>query len=404
MLILEDYKKLSKDIYIIFIVQLINRFGDFVVPFLTLFFTEKLNLPINVVGILITLISLISLPAFFLGGKLSDVIGHKKIYIIFQSISSIFLFVIPIINNKYLKILFIIISTFFNNAARPSINGIIIESTNEKERKIAFSLQYIGINLGVAIGPIVGGFLFNNYLSLIFLGDALTSLIAVVLVFFNIGNANINKDTFKYVKTNKEDSEQNLLNILKNKYSIKVVLIIYTIYSFVYCQYKFSLPITLNYKFGDSSVQFYGVLMSINAISVILFTIFINKITNKFNSITNIAIAGMFYAFGFGFIGIISKKFFFLISTLLWSIGEILISTNLNVFLANNSPSKFKARINSLGSFCMNVGVILGTFLAAKYINSFGISNFWNLIFVIALVASIILFILNIYIKRSVSK
>jgi MFS family permease len=60
----------------------------------------------------------------------------------------------------------------------------LLPITPVEDRRKAFSLLYFGINIGVSLGPIAAGFLFENYRRWIFRGDALTALTGLLLVAF----------------------------------------------------------------------------------------------------------------------------------------------------------------------------------------------------------------------------
>lgn len=47
---------------------------------------------------------------------------------------------------------------------------------------IAAALSYIGWNIGFAIELVIGGLLYKNNLSIVFIGDAVTELIALFLL------------------------------------------------------------------------------------------------------------------------------------------------------------------------------------------------------------------------------
>ena len=66
------------------------------------------------------------------------------------------------------------------------MSAIVTDVLPAEKRQIGFSISYLGINLGAALGPLAAGFLFNHYIPLIFIGDAITSLLAVTLVALNI--------------------------------------------------------------------------------------------------------------------------------------------------------------------------------------------------------------------------
>ncbi|NRZ45919.1 MFS family permease [Clostridium beijerinckii] len=79
---INNYKGLPKEMYVICFATLINRLGDFVVPFLALYLTQKIGMTAAATGVIVTLSSVVGIPASILGGKISDMFGRKKnIYI-----------------------------------------------------------------------------------------------------------------------------------------------------------------------------------------------------------------------------------------------------------------------------------------------------------------------------------
>ncbi len=119
---LKTYLGLPKGIYIIFLVQVVNRFGDFVVPFLTLFLTVKLGYSIETVGFITMLSALVITPGALFGGKLADHVGRKKTYLFMQTSAALCLVPCAFINNNEMIVGLLIASTFFNGAVRPSFN------------------------------------------------------------------------------------------------------------------------------------------------------------------------------------------------------------------------------------------------------------------------------------------
>lgn len=173
---INNYKGLPKEMYVICFATLINRLGDFVVPFLALYLTQKIGMTVGATGVIVTLSSVVGIPASILGGKISDMFGRKKIYTYAQSIAAVTLIPCAFTQNVSITIICLLASTFFNGFVRPAFQSMIQDILSKKERQAGFSLNYLAINAGVAIGPIIAGFLFNNLLPMLFLGDALTSL------------------------------------------------------------------------------------------------------------------------------------------------------------------------------------------------------------------------------------
>ncbi|MBN7577289.1 MFS transporter [Clostridium sp. 2-1] len=398
---INNYKGLPKEMYVICFATLINRLGDFVVPFLALYLTQKIGMTAAATGVIVTLSSVVGIPASILGGKISDMFGRKKIYTYAQSIAAVTLIPCAFTKSVSITIMCLLISTFFNGFVRPAFQSMIQDILSKEERQAGFSLNYLAINAGVAIGPIIAGFLFNNLLPLLFLGDTLTSLIAVFLVWKNI------KETYQVnsklkVESKAEIAEKgNTFQMLWKRPALSLFLVLYMVYNFIYAQHKFSLPITLNAQFNNESAKLLGYIMSINAVTVLVLTIFIGFITKRNHQLTNMAFTGILYAIGFGMIGYIDNFNFFIISTIIWTLGEILSSISSGVYVANNSPSNYRARLNAIMNLGRFLGTALSTFFSGAYIQVYGYKTLWFLIFFISIISAILMFVLKIFSVKS---
>lgn len=398
---INNYKGLPKEMYVICFATLINRLGDFVVPFLALYLTQKIGMTAAATGVIVTLSSVVGIPASILGGKISDMFGRKKIYTYAQSIAAVTLIPCAFTKSVSITIMCLLISTFFNGFVRPAFQSMIQDILSKEERQAGFSLNYLAINAGVAIGPIIAGFLFNNLLPLLFLGDTLTSLIAVFLVWKNIKETYPINSKLK-VESKAEIAEKgNTFQMLWKRPALSLFLVLYMVYNFIYAQHKFSLPITLNAQFNNESAKLLGYIMSINAVTVLVLTIFIGFITKRNHQLTNMAFTGILYAIGFGMIGYINNFNFFIISTIIWTLGEILSSISSGVYVANNSPSNYRARLNAIMNLGRFLGTALSTFFSGAYIQVYGYKTLWFLIFFISIISAILMFVLKIFSVKS---
>lgn len=320
---INNYKGLPKEMYVICFATLINRLGDFVVPFLALYLTQKIGMTAAATGVIVTLSSVVGIPASILGGKISDMFGRKKIYTYAQSIAAVTLIPCAFTKSVSITIMCLLISTFFNGFVRPAFQSMIQDILSKEERQAGFSLNYLAINAGVAIGPIIAGFLFNNLLPLLFLGDTLTSLIAVFLVWKNIKETYLVNSKLEFESKAEIAEKGNTFQMLWKRPALSLFLVLYMVYNFIYAQHKFSLPITLNAQFNNESAKLLGYIMSINAVTVLVLTIFIGFITKRNHQLTNMAFTGILYAIGFGMIGYIDNFNFFIISTIILSLIHI---------------------------------------------------------------------------------
>lgn len=393
MSIFNTYRGLPKSVYVIFAAQVINRFGDFVMPFLTLFLTIKLGYSVALTGTIVMTSSLMTIPGGLLGGKIADHIGRVKTYVVFQGMAGLMIFLCTFFSKTAAFIPLILLSSFFNGGVRPIIGAILTDVLSEDQRQAGFSLSYLGINVGVALGPIVAGFLFNHYLHWIFIGDAITSLLAIILVAMAIPESmpkNVQNSEMPDSASNA--TQVSTLSILFSNPQLLLFFAFSALYSATYVQSQFSLPILLGEIYGKSGPEIFGSITSINALTVLLMTVFITNFSRRFSPIVNIAIGGLAYAVGFGVIGMIHYLPLFFINTFFWTLGEIIISTNYGVYIANKSPVNHRARIGAVSSVSWAVGALIGTAVIGYVVDLKGVGIVWPVVGVLSLLGSIGMF------------
>tara|TARA_R110002167_G_scaffold39214_5_gene121249 strand:+ start:1110 stop:1388 length:279 start_codon:yes stop_codon:yes gene_type:complete len=79
---INSFEGLSKEVWWLALITLVNRAGTMVVPFLSLYLTQDLGLTLENVGSIMTSFGLGSLLGTWLGGKLTDSIGYYKVMLI----------------------------------------------------------------------------------------------------------------------------------------------------------------------------------------------------------------------------------------------------------------------------------------------------------------------------------
>ncbi len=384
---LRTYMGLPRSMYILFMAQIINRFGDFVRPFLTLFLTKNLGFDNASAGAVVMTVTIASVPGAFLGGRLSDQLGRKKAYFLFQGLAGLMILTCAFTAQAQILILFLILSAFFNGGVRPMINALMTDILPVSERQRGFSLSYLGVNIGVAIGPVVAGFLFNNYLKLLFIGDAITTAIAVTLVMGFIPPPE--KDALDLGSSLEDVETGSLFTALKRRPMVVVFLTLNILYALTYAQNGFALPITLQHLFGENGPRNFGFLMSINAMTCVGLTVVITHITRHLKPIHTIVIGGVAYAVGFGMITFIQSMGMFIVSTIIWTLGEIMVSISFGVYLSHRTPQNYRARFNALTNLSWASGALVGTYFMGMFMDASGVKAVWPLISIIALLGSV---------------
>ncbi len=397
-LMFSSYLGLPKEIYILFLGKIINCIGSFIYPLLSLILINKIGLSISQAGEFVTFLALLQAPCVLVGGKLVDSIGRKKVILIFQGLSACTFIICGFLPLSNALTKFILLASCFSSVSSPAYDALVADITTSENRKNSFSLIYIGLNLGFAIGPLLGGLLFNNYLSLIFIGDGVTTLIYLLLIGYfikdtkpNLLESSINENNSSFEKS---ENCSVFKIFLKRPILIYYSLLMLT-FHFAYSQWGFAVPIQLNDIFSTNGAKYFGFLSSFNGLIVILFTPIITIITKKYRMLSIISSGGLFYSLAFGLCYFASNLFLFFIIVTIMTIGEISIATNSQTFIANLSPSSHRGRINSILPLLYGTGNGIGPIIMGKMISGVGIKQAWLIVSLIVGIGGILMYLLN---------
>lgn len=393
-----EYRALPRAIYSVFFAQIINRCGDFVIPFLSLLLVKRYGLSFQTSGLIVMMVFLAMSPGAMLGGKLADRYGRKNIYLIFQSAAGCCLFAAAFVSHLWVLVALIGMSAFFNGGVRPAMQAIIIDVLPPQSRTLGFTLSYLGVNIGAAVGMLMAGYLFNNHTKALFIGDALSSFLAVLLMAFSI------RETLPAesggVASGESSESGNTWTVVAKRPELIFFLMICVLFSMAYSQLQFSMPITLDKVFGSDGASIFGRLSSFNCIIVLFFTLHLGKWSHSRNILDVITMAAVLFGVGLGMIYFIKNMPMFYLSTLVFTMGEILYISNYNTYIANHTPANFRARIGGITTITWGMGSILGTFFIGRFMDRFGTRAVWGLAFFCMMLAALGSWLLKFYERR----
>lgn len=377
-MLFKTYRGLPGSVYILFLARIVNRFGDFVKIFLTLYLTRYLNLDESQTGIIITMIGISSVLGTITGGKIADQGDRKRILLGAQFLSATMAGICGFIPDSHFLPWILVFFNFFTGAARPVSSAILTDLTSPENRAQSFSLLYLGINIGVAVGPLVAGFLFNNFRQWIFWGDSLTTFLSIILIAVFIPSISASKAVAHSEKEKEETAPIHIALIRRPVLLIYSILILFS--SLVYSQHTFSLPLLLESRMHEEGARFFGILMSINAVSVLVLTPFLTALLYRIKPLINMAAGQFCYALGFGMLFFSTGSYyFFIFSTVVWTLGEILNVINSGVFVANHTPVNYRGRFSAWFGTARTIGFTSAPMISGFVLGRIGLQNIWIL-------------------------
>lgn len=394
------YRGLPRGVYVLFIATIVNGVGIFVFPFLTLFLTEKLGMNALQAGNFMFFTSIAYLPGAIIGGKLADYFGRRKVMLVAQ-LSAAAMFIpcgILTLDGTPAAVLmipvFILLNIIADGFADPARGAMQTDLTTPENRRAAFSLTYLGHNLGFALGPLIAGFLFHSAPQWLFWGNAIAAVSSMALVVGFIPESKPTEETMKaslLTNSSEKAHEGGLLSAVRSRPFLILFVFLTAWFGFVYAQHRFSLPLLTQSLFGERGAALYGSLMTLNAVLVIVFTAPIIALLSRLKPIVNVAIAGVLFAAGFGMLAFVRTPLMFLVSTSVWTVGEIVEATNSHAYVANNTPMSHRGRFHAILPFIGGFGWAISTPVGGRFIESMGLRTPWLLYGAIAAVVSVLL-------------
>ncbi len=180
---LESFRGLSKEIWWLALITLINRSGTMVIPFLSLYLTKDLGFTLERVGMIMTFFGLGSLVGTWIGGKLTDAFGYYKIMMASLIGTGLLFISIQFLNSFWLVCSGIFVLMMVADAFRPAAFVAMSAYSKPENKTRSITLIRLAINIGFSAGPAVGGFIIATIgYSGLFWVDGVTCLFAVGLL------------------------------------------------------------------------------------------------------------------------------------------------------------------------------------------------------------------------------
>ena len=379
----EQYKGLRKELYVLFIGKVMTCMGSMVYPMLTLILSKKLGMSAGDIATYFLLFTLVGFPFNVIGGKLADKFNKRNIIVICDLISVVAYVFCFFREINLTTIIIFSVAGLFQNIEYPAYDALIADFTLPKDRERAYSLEYLGTNLGLVLAPTIGGLLFNNYLSYAFLINACSILLSTILIFFNI------KDVHKEVDSEaKNDYEKEIDNkvsgfgyILKNRV-VLLYLLMMIFNSAVYSMFSFLMPLDMGVVHGDNGAVLFGTMNSINCAVVIIFTAAITRICSKVFESRKMLIGEFLEISGYLiFMFFIKNIFLCYVCMVLFTFGEIFCTLACTPYLTKRIPSSHRGRIISIVNVTGNIcSMLLSKFIGQVHDVSGRLTSWWVVI------------------------
>lgn len=378
-------KNLPRDMWVLFYTTLINRSGTMVIPFLVLYLTQKIGVTASEAGAALLVYGVAAFIAAPLSGRLADKIGALKVMKLSLVGTSIIMFIYGFITNYYLILVFSFILSVVNEAFRPANLSLITEIVKPSQRRLAFALNRLGINIGMSIGPVLGGFLILIDYHFLFYVNAFASLASGIYLiatpWTSLRRDEMTEDVSTHLKLN-----SSVLGDVKFLFFLFAVVPA----NLVFFQHIGGLPLYIVDELKYSTAAF-GLLSAINTVIIIFVEVPLNDMMSKMSYSKSMLIGALLAATGFGAMAFASDIIPLIITIVIWTFGEMIFFPVTAAYASEIAPAKkrgeYMGYFQMTFSFAFSAGPWLGTVVYEKY----GSAVLWNCTFVMGLLTAFLM-------------
>jgi MFS family permease len=343
--------------WILFWGSLVNSSGGSMVwPFLTIYLRDKLDIPLTTVTLLLTVQSGATLVSTFFAGPFADRFGRRGVMLIGMFVNSLVYIGMILASNLQSWIILMALAGAFNPIYRVGSDAVVADIIPPERRPNAYALLRMIINLGITIGPAVGGFIAAVSYSYVFGIAAFASFLFAMLILLKVPETMPTID--KSSRDRQSANSRGYGQVLRDKAFISFCGI-YTLAGMAYIMYMVLLPVYAKENYGVVESQ-YGFIMATNAAMVVLFQYLVTNITQRYSRLMVLATGALFCAIGVGSVALGQGFAGFLISMVSLTIGEMIMMPTSTALTADLAPADMRGRYMSLYGLTFGIGVGIG--------------------------------------------
>lgn len=351
--------------------MLINRSGTMVVPFMSLYLINSLGFTVGQAGFVYGIFGAGAMCGAFVGGKLTDKIGFYPVQLITLMGGGLLFIVLGQMTNFGPICFFTFLLSFVNEAFRPANSTAVAFYSKEENRARSYALNRLAINLGWAIGSLIGGVIAKYNYHLLFWVDGLTNIIAGIILWISVKPVNYHPKHHKYATS----------HMVQSAYKDKTYLwfiVLVTLFGCCFFQLFSNLSVYYN-NYLHFSEPLIGITMALNGLMIVLFEmVMVYRLDGKRENLFYVVIGTSLVALAFMLLGIpgygIVMAF---IMVFIITVGEILTMPFMNSFWVNRSNPANRGQYAALYTIAWSGAQTIGPMLAAQIAQHAGFQHLW---------------------------
>ncbi|MEO5714740.1 MAG: MFS transporter [Luteolibacter sp.] len=350
--LLQDLASLPGQYWILFCGTLVNRFGNFVMPFLVIYLKMRGHAE-GTIGLTIGAYGAGGLCAGIIGGYLSDKIGRKPVMLISCAGSAAFMLLL----SQATGVPALVMTTFMMGLSSgiygPAAGALIADLIPPELRVRAFACQRWAINMGFAAGMATAGFMAKHSFTTLFVADAATTVVLGLTILFGLRARTVTKP-----EKGTEGWSHALQHMKSNTpFQLASVAAFLITLSFLQMSSSYSLQTTEGAGLDERT---YGFLMALNGIMIACMELPLIGFIRRFSPVKTIATGYSLIGIGMGINGLGASLPLLVVSMVVFTIGEMISMPVSSGYMASLAPNEMRGRYQGVMSVTWSSATMVG--------------------------------------------
>ncbi|HET6597813.1 MAG TPA: MFS transporter [Anaerolineales bacterium] len=312
-------------------------------PFLLIYASGKLELPLSTVATLISINAGTGIFASLIAGTLADKVGRKVVMNFSLTVNGIAYFLLMRAETYPQFVGLMIMVGLSNPLYQVGADAMLADMVSSEKRTDAYAINRIAHNAAFAMGPAIGGFLATRSYDLAFICAGIGFLSYSGLLFF------LARETL--VKSSAQSSipqapAEGYSRVLRDKnYMVFVAMI--SLGLIAPTMLWILMPVYTKTNFGIPEAM-YGWIPTTNAILCVFVQYWVTNITRHHRTLPVLSAAMVIYALGVGSVALMNHFWGFWLSMVILTFGELTLVPTASTFVADIAPPYLRGRYMSM--------------------------------------------------------
>lgn len=380
---------LPGSVWIVFATTLVNRAGMMVVPFMVLYVTAYLGARPALAGLALTIYGIGGLVSGPIAGRLCDRFGPFAVLRGSLLVSGAILFVFPLARRFESFLIITFIWALVAEAVRPATLAALTSYVLPEQRKAAVAVNRLGINLGMSIGPALGGFLATVSYPLLFVADAVSSLAAGLVLSLLLAWRPLHTVVATTPAESTPDDRVGRVTVLDDPRAI-VFLVGVLLVALVFYQHEASMPLFLVRDLHHRA-SFYGVLFAINTLLIVVLEVPLNLAMEHWAHRSALVLGATLFAVGFGSMAVLHSTAGLVLAAVIWTFGEMIAMPASGAYVADIAPTGQAGAYAGAYAATFSLAILIGPWAGTIILDRFGGTTLWCAALGVGLLGALVL-------------